>query len=92
MQPLCRPHYDKYSKVLVHLLNITEWPEEILNARLKYLYNVRDRDTKLLSQLENASGNEQTVADTIALLGRNFKGVAHLKVSKIKSQDNFQQF
>ncbi len=88
MQPLCRPHYDKYSKILLHLLNITEWPEEIVNARLKYLYRVRDRDTKLLSRLEEAQGSKiEGICETIALLGRNFKGVSRLKVSEIKSQD-----
>ena len=51
MTPLCPIHYDKYNRVLP-LVPVTKWPEETLDGRLKYLYRVKDRDTRLLTQFE----------------------------------------
>lgn len=86
MQPLCQVHFDKY-KDLIQLIDVTQWPEEFVNARLKYLHNVKDRDTRLIAQLEKGSEKVQIVAETIALVGRSFKGVNFLRVPEIKSQD-----
>jgi type I site-specific restriction-modification system R (restriction) subunit len=48
---------------------------------LKYLYKVKDRDTKLLAQLEKGTMKQEVVAETIALIARDFKGVNYLKLS-----------
>jgi hypothetical protein len=62
-------------------MDIPEWPAELVNARLKYLYKVKDRDTKLLAQLEKGTMKQEVVAETIALIARDFKGVNYLKLS-----------
>ena len=69
-------------------MDITEWPEKIVSARLKYLLKAKDRDMRLLSQLEKGAGKIEVVAETIALVGRNFKDdVRFLKLSEINSRD-----
>jgi hypothetical protein len=62
-------------------MDIPEWPAELVNARLKYLYKVKDRETKLLAQLEKGTMKQEVVAETIALIARDFKGVNYLKLS-----------
>jgi hypothetical protein len=62
-------------------MDVPEWPAELVNARLKYLYKVKDRDTKLLAQLEKGTMKQEVVAETIALIARDFKGVNYLKLS-----------
>lgn len=96
MTPLCSIHYDKYNRVLP-LISNTELPEEIVDARLKYLYRVKDRDTRLLAQLEQRQEGEEegrpikkiedVAAEIIALAGNGFRGLSILKVSEIKSKD-----
>src|SRR5918999_1691395 len=84
MTPLCSNHYDKYNRILP-LIAETELPEETVDARLKYLYRVKDRDTRLLAQLEQREG--EGVGGTIALTGNRFRGLSVLKVWEIKSKD-----
>ncbi len=36
---------------------IAEWPEEFVNARLKFLYRVKEREMKILAQLAKGPGN-----------------------------------
>jgi hypothetical protein len=87
MQPFCQAHFDRYKDIL-RVMDITEWPEKIVYARLKYLHRAKDRDMRLLAQLEKGPGKIEIVAETIALVGRNFKeDVSFLKVSEINSQD-----
>ena len=91
MTPLCPIHFDKYNRVLPLIADI-ELPEETVDARLKYLYRVKDRDTRLLALLEQREGEkpkklEDVVAETIALVGNGFRGISVLKLSEIKSKD-----
>ena len=72
MQPFCQVHFDRYKDIL-QVMDITDWPEKIVSARLKYLHKAKDRDMRLLSQLEKGPGKIEVVAETIALVGRNFK-------------------
>jgi hypothetical protein len=86
MQPLCQVHFDKYKEIL-QVMDITAWPVELLNARLKYLNKVKDRDVKLLAQLEKGTEKEEVAAETIALIARDFKGVSCLYLSQMNSKD-----
>ena len=86
MQPFCQIHYDKYNQIL-QVMDNTEWPAELVDARLKYLYKVKDRDTKLLVQLEKGPEKQEVVAETIALIARDFKGLNFLKLSQVNSRD-----
>ena len=87
MQPFCQVHFDRYKDIL-QVMDITDWPEKIVSARLKYLLKAKDRDMRLLSQLEKGAGKIEVVAETIALVGRNFKDdVRFLKLSEINSRD-----
>jgi hypothetical protein len=88
MTPLCLTHFEKYNRVLP-LVPVTKWPEDTLNARLKHLHRVKDRDMKLLAQLEHERPKkiEDIAGETIALVGNSFRGVSFLRLSEIKSND-----
>jgi hypothetical protein len=94
MTPLCQICYNKYNRVLP-LIADKELPEETVDARLKYLYRVKDRDTRVLAQLEQREGEEgrpikkveDIVPDIIALTGNGFRGLSIMKVSETKSKD-----
>ena len=89
MQPFCQIHFDKYNQIL-QVMDITEWPAELVNAQLKYLYKVKDRDTKILAQLEKGPEKQEVAAETIALIARDFKGVNYLKLSHVNSRDRIE--
>lgn len=86
MQPFCQIHHDKYKDIL-QVMDIPEWPLELLNARLKYLYKVKDRDTKLLAQLEIGPEQVGALPERIAIVPRDFKGLNSLKPSEVNSRD-----
>jgi hypothetical protein len=88
MTPLCQDHFEKYNRVLP-LIDLTDYPEETIDARLKYLYRVKNRDTKLLDQLdkEKPPKIENVTAEIIALVGSRFKGLSFVNISYVKSKD-----
>jgi hypothetical protein len=86
MQPLCKFHFDSYKSIL-QVIDIREWPDELVNARLKHLYKLKDRDMKLLAHVEQRLGKAEVGADTIALVARDLRGEHYLKLSGINSRD-----
>jgi hypothetical protein len=86
MQPFCEIHYQKYYDIL-QVMDIPEWSHELLDARLKYLHKVKDRDTKLLAQLENGPEQVGALPERIAIVPRDFKGMNSLKPSEVNSRD-----
>ena len=86
MQPLCKFHFDRYKNIL-QVIDITEWPDELVIARLKHLYKLKDRDMKLLAHVEQKLGKAEVGADTIALVARDLRAEHYLKLSGINSRD-----
>jgi hypothetical protein len=82
MQPLCKAHFDMYNNEIAHR-PITAWPDELVDARLKFLYRVRARNMKLLAELAKGPGKMGFIAETIALVGGNFEAASYFKLSEI---------
>ena len=85
MQPLCSVQLDIYNNSLSQR-PITEWPDDFFNARLKYLYRVKDRDMKILAELAKGPGKMGAITETIALVGGNFEAASYLKLSEINKR------
>lgn len=78
MTPLCQEHFEKYKRVLP-LIAPADYSEEIIDAKLKYLNRVKERDTNLLELLDRNRPDkiEHDTAEIIALAGNGgFKGLA----------------
>ena len=89
MTPLCQEHFEKYNRVL-HLIAPADYPEEIIDAKLKYLNRVKERDTNLLELLDRNRPDkiEHDTAETIALAGNGgFKGLAFIDTVALKTKD-----
>lgn len=84
MQAFCKVHNEMYGNSLQR--PITEWPHELVDARLKFLYRVRDRDMKILAELAKGPGKMGAFAETLALIGQNYDAASYLKLSQINSR------
>jgi len=70
------------------LIAPADYPEEIINAKLKYLNRVKERDTNLLELLDRSRPDkiEHDTAEIIALAG-GFKGLAFINTGDLKTKD-----
>jgi len=73
-QPFCPEHYDQYYSYLQDLqtghmddASASQWPTEFAEARLKYLYRVKQRLTQQLNA--DTKGPDATTASLAILLG-----------------------
>jgi hypothetical protein len=82
-QPFCQIHFEMYKDILQRR-PITEWPNELVNARLKFLYILIDRDMKILNYLVKGPREMEPIAETIALAGGDFQTASFLKLSDMK--------
>lgn len=82
-QPFCKVHYDMYGGLLEKPPN--QWPVEFVDARIKFLNRVIERNTKVLAEIMKGPGKIAKIAEVTAVIGGNYDAATYLKVSNMNA-------
>ncbi|MEO9364429.1 MAG: SHOCT domain-containing protein [Nitrososphaera sp.] len=83
-QAFCKVHYEQYSGF--QQKPSSQWTEELIEARIRFLKRVIERDTQLLIEV-NSKGQSKlsVIGQTAAILEGNYNAANYLKLSDMQA-------